>query len=362
MSDTDVSNDGPTGAWGSAVRAPSAEVILTADNLVKTFPTRGSALGRRRVSAVDGVTVELHRGEALGVVGESGCGKSTLARMLVGLETPDSGRIVIDGRDVTRGMRRRGDRGLRRRVQMIFQDPYLSLNPRLTVAELVAEPIVVHRLASSRAARRDQVAGLLDRVGLNSSVMNRYPHQFSGGQRQRIGIARALAARPEVLICDEPVSALDVSVQAQVVNLLRSLQRDTGISLVFIAHDLSVVRHVADRVAVMYLGRLAETGPTPTVYGRPTHPYTQALLSAIPVVDPAARGRLAHRILLMGDPPSPIDPPPGCRFATRCRLATDICRVEQPPLQPAPDIADGTVVACHHADTARKESSLAARS
>ena len=335
------------------------DVILVANELTKTYAARGSTLGRRRVSAVDRVSLDLKRGEALGIVGESGCGKSTLARMLVGLESPDSGRIVIEGRDVTRGLRRRGDGALRRRVQMIFQDPYLSLNPRLTVADIVAEPIVVHRLAKTRAERRDQVAAMLDRVGLNASVMNRYPHQFSGGQRQRIGVARALAARPDVLICDEPVSALDVSVQAQVVNLLRRLQRDSNISLVFIAHDLSVVRHVADRVAVMYLGRFAESGPTATVYQRPSHPYTQALLSAVPVVDPAERGRLARRILLAGDPPSPIDPPPGCRFATRCRLATDICRVETPALLPAPGATDATVVACHHADEALADRGVA---
>jgi oligopeptide/dipeptide ABC transporter ATP-binding protein len=327
-----------------------ADEILDARELVKTFPAQGS-LGRRRVSAVDGVSLSLSRGEALGVVGESGCGKSTLARMLVGLERPDSGTIVIDGQDVSRGLRRASNRSLRRRVQMIFQDPFLSLNPRLTVADIVAEPIIVHDLAATRIERRRQVGELLDRVGLSAAVMNRYPHQFSGGQRQRIGIARALAARPEVLICDEPVSALDVSVQAQVVNLLRKLQLEENIALLFIAHDLSVVRHVADRVAVMYLGRLAETGNTQTIYDHPAHPYTQALLSAVPVVDPAARGRLAQRVLLKGDPPSPVDPPPGCRFSTRCRFATDICSVEQPALEPTPNGLDDAA-ACHHVDQA----------
>jgi oligopeptide transport system ATP-binding protein len=337
-----------------------AEVILEATNLVKTYPAQGSTLGRRRVSAVDGVSLALHRGETLGVVGESGCGKSTLARMLVGLERPDAGTLVIDGQDASRGLRRSRNSTLRRRVQMIFQDPYLSLNPRLTVAELVSEPITVHKLAATRAEQREQVASLLERVGLSSAVMNGYPHQFSGGQRQRIGIARALAARPEVLICDEPVSALDVSVQAQVVNLLRTLQREENIALLFIAHDLSVVQHVADRVAVMYLGRLAETGAAQTIYERPAHPYTQALLSAIPVVDPAARGRLANRVLLKGDPPSPVDPPPGCRFSTRCRFATEICSTEQPPLIATPGEPD-VRAACHHVDQALAELSITTR-
>lgn len=330
---------------------PRGDVVLVAEDLVKTYAARGSGLGRRRVSAVDGVSLTVGRGEALGIVGESGCGKSTLARMLVGLEQPDSGRVLVDGRDLRSGMRGRGARSLRRRVQMIFQDPFLSLNPRLTVEELVGEPIVVHRLARSREERRGQVAELLSRVGLDPAVMSRFPHQFSGGQRQRIGIARALAARPEVLICDEPVSALDVSVQAQVVNLLRQLQREDDIVLVFIAHDLSVVRHVADRIAVMYLGHLAETGDAAVVYERPAHPYTQALLSAIPTVDPAARGRLSRRILLSGDPPSPIDPPAGCRFHTRCRLASEICSAQRPALLPTSG-APSVSAACHHVDIA----------
>ncbi|MCU1606516.1 MAG: Oligopeptide transport ATP-binding protein OppF [Modestobacter sp.] len=330
---------------------PAGEVVLEAQDLVRTYATHGSGLGRHRVSAVDGVSITLGRGEALGVVGEPGCGKSTLARMLVGLEQPDSGRVLVDGKDLRTGLRGRGGRLLRRRVQMIFQDPFLSLNPRLTVAELVSEPIVVHRLARSREERRSQVGDLLDRVGLSPAVMNRFPHQFSGGRRQRIGIARALAAQPEVLICDEPVSALDVSVQAQVVNLLRRLQREDDIALVFIAHDLSVVRHVADRIAVMYLGRLAETGDARTVYDRPAHPYTQALLSAVPTVDPAARDRLSRRVLLDGDPPSPVDPPSGCRFHTRCRLATEVCSQQRPELLPT--TGDASVsAACHHVDTA----------
>jgi oligopeptide transport system ATP-binding protein len=329
---------------------PTGDVVLEARDLVKTYAARGAGIGRR-VSAVDGVSLALRHGEALGIVGESGCGKSTLARMLVGLEAPDSGQVLVDGADLLSGLRGRGGRGRRRRVQMIFQDPYLSLNPRLTVEEIVAEPIVVHRLARSREERRRRVGDLLERVGLNREVMDRFPHQFSGGQRQRIGVARALAAQPEVLICDEPVSALDVSVQAQVINLLRRLQREDGIALVFIAHDLSVVRHVADRIAVMYLGHLAETGDAHTIYERPAHPYTQALLSAIPTVDPAARGRLSRRILLKGDPPSPVDPPSGCRFHTRCRLATEICSRERPQLLPTPGAAEVSA-ACHHVDTA----------
>jgi oligopeptide/dipeptide ABC transporter ATP-binding protein len=233
---------------------------------------------------------------------------------------------------------------------MIFQDPYRSLNPRLTVAELIAEPLIVHKLAATRAERADRVASLLERVGLSPEMMHRYPNRFSGGQRQRIGIARALAAEPEVIICDEPVSALDVSVRAQILNLLRGLQRQTGIALLFISHDLSVVRHVCDRTAVMYLGRLVEHGPVQQVHDHPAHPYTQALLSAVPIVDPAARGTLSRRILLPGDPPSPSSPPSGCRFRTRCRLATEVCADERPALRPAPsDESPERVVACHHA-------------
>ncbi|MGH3369847.1 MAG: ABC transporter ATP-binding protein, partial [Nocardioidaceae bacterium] len=284
--------------------APEApgEVVLEARDLAKTFTT-GSALSRTRVFAVDGVSLSLRAGESLGIVGESGCGKSTLARMLVGLERPDAGSIAYRGRDVSR-VRRAERKLLRRGVQMVFQDPYTSLDPRMTVQEIVGEPLAASRTAT-RAARRERVAELLDMVGLAPDLMERYPHQFSGGQRQRIGIARALALQPDVLVCDEPVSALDVSVQAQVINLLRDLQRRLGLALVFIAHDLSVVRHAADTVAVMYLGRIAEAGPTATVYDAPAHPYSQALLSASPVVDRARRGRLAARIVLDGDPPSP---------------------------------------------------------
>jgi oligopeptide transport system ATP-binding protein len=325
--------------------APTETVVLQADDLVRAYPV-GSLLSRARVSAVDGVSLELRRGEVLGIVGESGCGKSTLARMLVGLERPDSGRLFYRGQDVTAG--RRADRHLLRDgVQMIFQDPYASLDPRMAVLDIIAEPLAATG-SGTRASRRDRVAELLGLVGLDTDMMSRFPHQFSGGQRQRIGIARALALDPDVLICDEPVSSLDVSVQAQVINLLADLQRRLGVAIVFIAHDLSVVQHVADRVAVMYLGRIAEIGDTAAIYGEPSHPYTQALLSAVPAADRSARGRLARRRILAGEPPSPVNPPTGCRFNPRCWLAQDLCRHDTPPLH---EIA-GRLSACHFADQA----------
>jgi oligopeptide/dipeptide ABC transporter ATP-binding protein len=325
--------------------------VLDAEGLVKTFGS-GSALRPGRVSAVDGVSLQLRRGEVLGVVGESGCGKSTLARMLVGLDRPDGGRLSYRGQDVTRGRRR--DRALLRRgVQMIFQDPYTSLDPRMTVLDIIAEPLAATHSAPS-AQRKDRVAELLGLVGLAPDMMGRFPHQFSGGQRQRIGIARALALDPDVLVCDEPVSALDVSVQAQVVNLLSDIQKRLGVSILFIAHDLSVVRHIADRVAVMYLGRIAEIGDTDRIYDAPAHPYTQALLSASPTLSRADRGRLARRRVLTGDPPSPVDPPPGCRFNPRCWLATDECRELAPALRIADDDT-GRFVACHHAELALEQ-------
>lgn len=325
------------------------EVVLEARHLVKTFPVGRSGLHRQTVSAVDGVSLRLHAGEVIGVVGESGCGKSTLARMLVGLDAPDSGALLYRGRDVTRA--RRADRKvLRQGIQMVFQDPYTSLDPRMTVLEIVGEPLAASRSAG-RPARRQRVGELLELVGLSAEMMERHPHQFSGGQRQRIGIARALALEPDVLVCDEPVSALDVSVQAQVVNLLKDLQRRLGVAVLFIAHDLSVVRHIADRVAVMYLGRLAEVGDTATVFTRPGHPYTSALMSASPSVNRSERGRLARRRVLGGEPPSPVDPPSGCRFHTRCWLARPECSTDVPPLRPRTDDAHGErVSACHFAD------------
>jgi len=348
---------------------PERKLVLEARDLRRTFSS-GSRLTPTKVSAVDGVSLQLHAGETLGIVGESGCGKSTLARMLVGLERPDGGTLTYHGTDVTRA--RRSDRRLLRTgVQMIFQDPYTSLDPRMSVGDIIAEPMAATRSASP-AARRERVAELLGLVGLAPDMMSRYPHQFSGGQRQRIGIARALALDPDVLVCDEAVSALDVSVQAQVINLLGELQRRLGVAIMFIAHDLSVVRHIADNVAVMYLGRIAEQGDTETVYGSPAHPYTQALLSATPSHSRADRGKLARRRILSGEPPSPVNPPAGCRFNPRCWLATDECRTTQPPLREiavasqaaAADlglrpVGESRVVACHHAEKALQEAALA---
>ncbi|SDP26508.1 oligopeptide transport system ATP-binding protein [Nakamurella panacisegetis] len=330
------------------VRFGRGEAVLEAAGLRRTFRV-GSRLSPSRVSAVDGVSLQLRAGESLGIVGETGCGKSTLARMLVGLEKPDGGTLTYRGQDVTAG-RRPDRRLLRQGVQMIFQDPYTSLDPRMTVLDLIAEPLAATRSASTRQ-RKDRVAELLALVGLSTDMMTRYPHQFSGGQRQRIGIARALVLDPQVLICDEPVSALDVSVQAQVINLLRELQRRLGVALLFISHDLSVVRHVADRIAVMYLGRLAETGPTATIYDNPGHPYTQALLSASPSVGSDSRGRLRRRLVLAGEPPSPVNPPSGCRFHERCPLAEARCAEEIPALRALPgQDGPGRLSACHFAE------------
>jgi oligopeptide transport system ATP-binding protein len=326
----------------------TGEPLLEVRSLKKYFPlTRGVVFKKTvgHVRAVDGVSLRLGRGETLGLVGESGCGKSTVSKLLVALEKPTDGEILYKGRDVAK-MGARELKKYRREVQIIFQDPYASLNPRMTAGDIVAEGWSVHTDIAPRKGRLKRTQELLDRVGLNPDFVNRYPHQFSGGQRQRIGIARALALQQEIIVCDEPVSALDVSVQAQVVNLLEDLQDDFGLSYLFIAHDLSVVRHISDRVAVMYLGSVVEEGTDLDVYGSPSHPYTQALLSSVPVHQPHLRG-LKERILLTGDVPSPANPPSGCRFRTRCWKAQEICVTEPPALI---DRGQGHPSACHFAE------------
>jgi oligopeptide transport system ATP-binding protein len=328
----------------------SREVVLKAENLVKHYPIKAGVLRRTvgHVKALDGVSFELYKGETLGIVGESGCGKSTLGRMLMRLEEPTDGKLIFDGVDVY-SQKGSAMRRLRRDIQIVFQDPYTSLNPRMTVGDIVGEPFEIHTDVVPKRGRRQRVQELLDLVGLNPEHINRYPHQFSGGQRQRIGIARGLALNPKVIICDEPVSALDVSVQAQVVNLLGELQGRLGLAYIFIAHDLSVVRHISDRVGVMYLGKLVELGDEDQIYSRPTHPYTQALLSAVPLPDPTMR-KLREQIVLTGDVPSPANPPPACRFHTRCWKAREICSIEEPLLIERPDGESAHVSACHFAE------------
>ncbi|MET8360152.1 ABC transporter ATP-binding protein [Micromonospora sp. NPDC007208] len=326
-----------------------SENILEVKDLVKHYPVTQGVVFKKtvgQVKAVDGVSFGLRAGETLGVVGESGCGKSTLARVLMNLEKPTEGSVLYKGQDISKlsgGALRR----LRRQIQLVMQDPYTSLNPRMTVGDLLGEPFEIHPEVAPRGSRRAKVRELLDLVGLNPEHINRYPHQFSGGQRQRIGIARALALRPEIIVCDEPVSALDVSIQAQVMNLLEQLQGEFGLSYVFIAHDLSVVRHLSDRVAVMYLGKIVEIGTEDEIYERPTHPYTQALLSAVPVPDPTQRNNKTI-IRLTGDVPSPISPPSGCRFRTRCWKAQDVCAEQVPLLEIRRDSDHPS--ACHFAE------------
>ncbi|MFJ6186048.1 ABC transporter ATP-binding protein [Streptomyces sp. NPDC092295] len=336
-----------------------AEPLLEVRDLVKHYPLTRGILFRKQIGAVravDGVSFALAAGETLGIVGESGCGKSTVAKLVVNLERPTSGAIRYKGEDITR-LSGRALKAVRRNIQMVFQDPYTSLNPRMTVGDIIGEPYEIHPEVAPKGDRRRKVRELLDVVGLNPEYINRYPHQFSGGQRQRIGIARGLALRPEIIVADEPVSALDVSVQAQVINLMERLQDEFGLSYVFIAHDLSIVRHISDRVGVMYLGRLAEIGSDAEIYEHPTHPYTQALLSAVPLPDPTAREH-RDRIILIGDVPSPANPPSGCRFRTRCWKARERCAVEVPELA-VPEVLRGHqgpaahLSACHFAEERR---------
>ena len=325
------------------------EPILEVRGLVEHFPLTKGILFKKQVGAVravDGIDMKLYKGETLGLVGESGCGKSTTARLLMRLDKPTAGQILFHGEDIAQ-LSGKALKAVRRNIQIVLQDPYSSLNPRMTVGDIIAEPFQIHKDVAPKGSRRKMVQDLLEVVGLNPEHIHRYPHQFSGGQRQRIGIARGLALRPEIIVCDEPVSALDVSVQAQVINLFEKLQKEFGLSYVFIAHDLSVVRHISDRIAVMYLGKVVETGDEQQIYEKPTHPYTQALLSAVPVPDPTLRGH-RDQIMLEGDVPSPANPPSGCRFRTRCWKVQDICSVDEPELIVREGLDHPS--ACHFAD------------
>ncbi len=320
------------------------QILVKVEQLKKHFPiTRGTIIQKKvgAVKAVDGITFDIYKGETLGMVGESGCGKTTSGRTILQLYRPTEGKVIFDGIDltITKG---KTLRKLRSRMQMIFQDPYASLNPRWTISRIISEPMRVHKLNSGKA-QLERVQELLDLVNLNTLYLNRYPHEFSGGQRQRIGIARALASDPEFIVCDEPISALDVSIQAQVVNLLEDLQRRFSLTYLFIAHDLSMVRHICNRVAVMYLGVIVELAKRDQLYDDPLHPYTQALLSAVPIPDPRET-RARQRIILAGDPPSPIDPPSGCRFHPRCPIAKDVCSRQAPEWR---EIKPGHWIACH---------------
>jgi oligopeptide transport system ATP-binding protein len=324
----------------------SNEVLLKVDDLKMHFPIYKGLLRKQvgAVHAVDGVNFTVHRGETLGLVGESGCGKSTTGRAVLQLYKPTSGSVVFDGSNLTE-LKGEELRSMRRKMQMIFQDPYASLNPRMSVGEIIGEPLIVHNIATGKEVQ-DRVAHLLEIVRLNPAFASRYPHEFSGGQRQRIGIARALALQPSFIVCDEPISALDVSIQSQVVNLLQELQEQFNLTYLFIAHDLSMVRHISDRVAVMYLGVVMELADSNALYTNPLHPYSQALLSAVPIPDPILESK-RKRVLLEGDVPSPVNPPSGCRFRTRCPIAEGVCAERRPEFR---ELKPGHFVACHFAD------------
>jgi peptide/nickel transport system ATP-binding protein/oligopeptide transport system ATP-binding protein len=334
-----------TSTGAGAHRRAAGEPLMEVRDLVKHFPLTSGIIFQRKVGAVqavDGISFDVMRGETLGLVGESGCGKSTTARLLLRLMDPTSGSIRFEGQEIA-DLKGESLKTLRQDMQMIFQDPYSSLNPRKTVGTIIGEPFAIQKMHAGEGERKKTVQELMDIVGLNPEHYNRYPHEFSGGQRQRIGVARALALKPKLIIADEPVSALDVSIQAQILNLLRQLQRDLGITLVFIAHDLSVVRHMCDRVAVMYLGRIVEMASSDELYAHPRMPYTGALMSAVPVADPRLAAQKKRQVLA-GDVPSPTNPPQACRFHTRCWKAQEICRQEDPPLEVK---EGGNVAACH---------------
>ena len=326
----------------------TGEVLLEVKDLKMYFPVTAGIIFQRKIAdvkAVDGLTFNIRKGETLGLVGESGCGKTTTGRAILQLYKPTQGNIIFEGQDLTQ-LSGSEMRAMRRKIQVIFQDPYGSLNPRMTCGDIVGEPLTVHKLTSNKGEYRDRVAELLEVVGLNPYMGDRYPHEFSGGQRQRIGIARALAVNPSFIVCDEPVSALDVSIQAQVINLLEDLQERFDLTYLFIAHDLSVVRHISDRVAVMYLGHIVELADRNELYENPLHPYTKALLSAVPIPDPAIEAQ-RERIILTGDVPSPMNPPPGCVFHTRCPVAIDDCQLEMPELR---EVEPDHWVACIRAE------------
>ena len=318
------------------------EVLLKVEHLKKYFPIKSSFFSRKKgyVKAVDDISFEVHVGESFGIVGESGCGKSTMGRSVIRLIEPTEGTVILDGQDF-RSLEGDDLKKAREKIKLIFQDPYASLNPRMTVKDIIAEPIDIAGIYKTKEERDQRIIDVMNQVGLNLDYMSRYPHEFSGGQRQRIGIARAIALQPKLIICDEPVSALDVSIQAKIINLLKQLQRDMGIAYIFISHDLSVVKHIADRVAVMYLGNVMEMADTKQLYGNPKHPYTNALFSAIPHI---SSERIDDKEILGGDVPSPANPPKGCRFSTRCPFATEQCKTERPELV---EVEPGHLVACH---------------